>query len=97
VRLQPFAVIADEIVTGGPHQSHVPAEHPDGEGDVSGHSAAVDHQVVDQEAQRYLLQVFGQQVFGEPTRKPHQIVRGNRTGHRDRHEIPPLQFQSSAS
>jgi hypothetical protein len=25
-------------------------------------------------------------VFGEPTRKPHQIVSGNRAGYRDRHE-----------
>ncbi len=97
VRLQPLAVVADEVVTSGSDQSHVAAEHADGEGDVSGDAAAVDHQVVDQEAQRHLLQMLGQQVFGESTRKPHQIVSGNRTGYRDRHEIPPLQVQNSAS
>ena len=56
VRLQPLAVVA-EVVAGRADQSHITTQHADGEGDVSGHPAAMDHQVVDQEAQRHLLQV----------------------------------------
>jgi hypothetical protein len=90
VRLQPFAVITDKIVTGGAHQGDVATKHPDGIGDVSGHAAPMNHQVVHQETQRHLLQMLGQQVLGKSTRKPHQIVSGNRTGYRDRHENPPF-------
>jgi hypothetical protein len=31
-------------------------------------------------------------VFGEPTRKPHQIVSGNGTGHCNRHEKSTLRI-----
>ena len=59
VGLQPFAVFA-EVVAGRTDQRHVAAQHADGERDVSRHAAAVNHQVVDQEAERYLLQMIGQ-------------------------------------
>jgi hypothetical protein len=36
-------------------------------------------------------------VLGEPTGKPHQIVSGNGTGYRNRHETPPLQVLSLAT
>ena len=88
-RSQPFAVFA-EVVAGRADQRDVAAQHADGEGDVARHAAAMNHQVVDQEAERNLLQMIGQQVLGEPAGKPHQIVGRNRTGHRDRHEISTL-------
>jgi len=96
VSVQPLAVVV-EVVTGRPHQRDVATEHADCVGDVAGHAAPMNHQVVHQETQRHLLQVLGQQVFGKSTRKPHQIVGGNRTGHRDRHEKSTLRFISSAS
>ncbi len=86
VGLQPFAVVA-EVVAGRTDQCHVAAQHADGEGDVSRHAAAMNHQVVDQETERHLLQMIGQQVLGKPAGKPHQVVGRNRTCHRDRHEI----------
>ena len=79
-----------EVVAGRADQRHVTAEHADGEGDVARHAAAMNHQVVDQEAERYLLQMLGQQVLGKSAGKPHQIVGRNRTCHRDRHEISAL-------
>ena len=87
--LQPFAVVA-EVVTGRADQRDVTAQHADGERDVARHAAAMNHQVVNQEAQRHLLQMLGQQVLGESAGKPHQIVGRNRTCHRDRHEISTL-------
>jgi hypothetical protein len=50
----------------------------------------MNHQVIDEEAERHLLQVIGQQLLGKSARKPHQIVGRNRTRHRDRHEISTL-------
>ena len=88
-RLQPFAIVA-EVVAGRADQRDVTAQHADGVGDVARHTAAMNHQVVDQEAERYLLQMIGQQLLGEPAGKPHQIVGRNRTCHRDRHENSTL-------
>ena len=65
---QPFAVVV-EVLADGADQRGVAAEHADGVGHVAGHAAAVDHQIVDQEAQRHLLQMLGQQLFGEPPGK----------------------------
>jgi hypothetical protein len=96
VALQPFTVVV-EVVADRPDQRGVTPEHPDGEGDVAGHPAAVDHQVVNEEAERNFLQVVGEQLFGEPAREPHQMVSCNGTGHRDRHEKSTLRFLSSAS
>jgi hypothetical protein len=51
-------------------------------------NTAMHHQIVDQEAQGYLLEVIGQQLFGEPAGEPHQMVGRNRAGHRNRHVAP---------
>ena len=90
-RSSQFAVFV-EVVAGRADQRDVAAQHADGEGDVARHAATVNHQVVDQEAQRHLLQVIGQQLLGEPAGKTHQMVGRNRTGHRDRHEISTLHW-----
>jgi hypothetical protein len=89
VALQPVAVVAEVVARRADHRD-VTTQHADGVGDVSGHPAAVNHQVVDEKAERYLLQVLGQQLFGKSAGKPHQVVGRNRTGHRDRHEISIL-------
>jgi len=89
VRRQPPPVVV-EVRTRGAHQCNVTAEHTDRECHVARHAAAVDHQIVDQEAQRNLLQVIGQELLRKPTRKPHEMVGRNRTGHRNGHETSPF-------
>ena len=89
VRRQPLPVVV-EVIAGGADQRNVTAEHADRERHVARHAAAVDHQIVDQEAQRNLLQVIGQQLLGKPTRKPHEMVGRNRSGHRNGHETSPF-------
>ena len=88
---EPARVVV-EVRADRADQHRVSAEHADGEGDVSRDAAAVDDQVVHQEAQRDLLQVFGQQLFGEPARKLHEMVGRDRSGYRDGHEAVTLQF-----
>ena len=63
--LQPFAVVG-EIHTCRTHQYGVSAQHADGVRHVAGHPAPVDHEIVDEEAQRHLLQMLGQELLGEP-------------------------------
>jgi len=57
---------------------------------IGADTAAMDHQVVHQEAERHLLQMIGQQVLGKAAGEPHQVIGRNRTGYRDRHEISTL-------
>ena len=61
---EPLPVVV-EVLACGADQGNVAAEHADGERHVARHAAAVHHQVVDEEAQRHLLQVIGQQLLGE--------------------------------
>ena len=54
-----------EVLAYGADERDVTAEHADGVGHVACDAAAVHDQIVDQEAQRHLLQVIGQQLLGE--------------------------------
>jgi hypothetical protein len=81
---EPFAVLA-EVLADGADQGGRTAQDADRVGHVARHATAVDHQIVDQEAQRHLLQVFGQQLLGEPPGKAHQVVGRNGSGHGNRH------------
>ena len=67
-----------------------PPSTPDGEGHVARDAAAMDDQIVDEEAQRHLLQMVGQQLLGEPARETHQMVGRDRSGHRNGHEVSPF-------
>jgi hypothetical protein len=84
--LQPLAIIG-EIGAGGPHQHRVSTERTDRVRHISRDAAPMHHKVVDEEAQRHLLQVFGEQLLGEPARETHQMIGRNGTGHRNRHEL----------
>ena len=44
-----------------------------------------DHQFVDEERQRHLVELVGQELGGEPTREVHEMVGGNGAGHGDLH------------
>ena len=74
--LEPAAVVV-EVLSDGTDQRDVAAENADREGHVACDAAAMDDQIVDQEAQRHLLQVIGQKLFGEFAGKPHQMVGRN--------------------
>jgi len=87
--LQPLAVVG-EIHPRRADQYRAAAEHTDGVRHVARDPAAVHHQVVDQETQRHLLQMFGQQLLGKPSGETHQMVGGDRSGHRDGHCAPPF-------
>ena len=86
-RLQPFPVVG-EVDTGRTDQQRATAEHTDRIGHVAGHPAVVNHEVLDQEAQRHLLQMLGEELFGKPPGETHQVVGGNGSGHRDGHGHP---------
>ena len=68
----------------------VATEYADRVRHVACHATAVDDQIVDQETQRHLLQMIGQKLLGEPTRKTHEMVGRNRPGHRNGHEKSPF-------
>ena len=84
------APVVVEVLAYRADERRVPAEDADGVGHVSRDAAAVDDQIVHQEAQRHLLQVFGQQLLGELARKPHEMVGRDRSGYRDGHEASPF-------
>ena len=50
--------------------------------------AAADHQVVDEERQRDLVQLVGDELVGEPAGEVHQVVGGDRAGDGDLHGEP---------
>src|SRR6058998_2235617 len=68
----------------------ITAEHADRERHVACDAAAVDDQIVDEEAQRHLLQMIRQELLREPTWKTHEMVGRNRSGHRNGHETSPF-------
>ena len=68
------------------HRTVPEAPHP--EGDVGSHTAALDDQLLDQEAQRDMGQMLGQQLLGELTLELHQMIGGDRAGHGVRHSEP---------
>ena len=52
------------------------------------HPAAPDDQVVDEEGERHLVELVGEQLLGEPAREVHQVVGGDRAGDGDLHSGP---------
>ena len=87
--LEPLPVVV-EVLAYGAHERDVTAEQADGVRHVACDAAAVHHQIVDQEAQRNLLQVIGQQLLGKPAGKTHEMVGRNGSGHRNGHETSPF-------
>ena len=65
------------------------AELAHAERDVGRDAAAADHEVVDQERQRHLVQLVGDELVGEPTREVHQVIGRDRAGDDDLHAACP--------
>jgi hypothetical protein len=87
VPLEPGPVVG-EVGTHRADQDRAQAELAHAERDVAGHAAAPDHQVVDEEGQRDLVQLVGDELVGEPAREVHQVVGGDRAGDGDLHGGP---------
>ena len=68
-----------------PTSTGEPAELRDGVTDVRRDAAATHVQLVDQERQRHLVQVIGEQLVGELAREVHQVVGRDGPGYEDRH------------
>ncbi|SLH93121.1 Uncharacterised protein [Mycobacteroides abscessus subsp. abscessus] len=88
--LQPRPVLA-EIGADRANEQRRAIEHAHREGDVARDAAAADLQIVDEEAQRDMVELVGQQHIGEPSGKAHEVVGRDGRGHGDRHEAGPLQ------
>src|SRR5205085_2074846 len=81
---QPAAVVG-EVGADRTHQDRAEAEQTHAEGDVRGDPAPPDREVVDEERQRHLVQLVGQELLGEAAREMHQVIGRNRTGDDDLH------------
>ncbi len=86
-----------EIRANRPHQHRAAAQHAHGESHVSRDTSAMHDEVVNEETQRHLLQMVGEELLGEPTRKTHQMIGCDRSGHRNGHRSLPFIFQSRPS
>ncbi len=82
--LQPCAIVA-EVLADRPHQKWVQSKRGQSEADVGCDPTAADLQILDQEGQRYPIQLFGDQRFRELAGEPHQVVHGYGTGDGDAH------------
>jgi len=87
VTLQPGPVVG-EVGADRADQDRPQAELAHPERDVGRDPATPHDQVVHQERQRHLVQLVGQELFGEPTREVHQVVGGDRAGNSDLHGGP---------
>ena len=56
---------------------NLPAQNADSEGHIACDAATMYDQIVDQETQRHLLKMLGQELFGELPGEPHQMVGRN--------------------
>jgi hypothetical protein len=82
--LQPGAVVG-EVGADRAEQDRAQAELAHAERDVRRHAAAAYHQVVDEERQRHLVQLVGDELVGEPAGEVHQVVGRDRAGDGDGH------------
>jgi hypothetical protein len=87
VALEPGTVVG-EVGADRAHQDRVQAELAHPEGDVRRDAAAADDQVVDEERQRHLVQLVGDERLRELAREVHQVVGGDRAGNGDLHVGP---------
>ena len=62
-----------------------PPRAPDRVGDVPADTAAADDEVLDEEAQREVFELVGEQLLGELARELHQMVGRQRPAHRNSH------------
>jgi hypothetical protein len=83
--LEPAAVALVEIGAHGAHEHGLVAEAAHAEADVGPDAAALDHQLVDQEAQRQVREVLGEQLLGELPLEAHQMIGGDRPRNSYRH------------
>lgn len=85
VGFQPGAVLG-EIRADGADQQRRPVQQAHGVRDIARDPTAADLQIIDQEAQRHMVELVGQQRVGEPSGETHQVVCGNRCRYCDSHE-----------
>jgi hypothetical protein len=97
VPVEPAAEVEIEISPDGADEGRTQAQQSHAEGDVRGDAATPDHEVVHQERQRHLVQLVGQQLFGESTREVHQMVGGDRTRDGDPHVGNPCKVDGRTS
>jgi hypothetical protein len=90
VRPQPAAVVG-EVDTGRAHKHGFEAEPAEGEGDVGGDTSPADLQVVGEEGQRDLVELFGDQLLGKASGIDHQMVDGDGSGDGDAHVVVLLE------
>ena len=88
VPIEPGPVLA-EVLPDRADQQRVEAERRQPEADVGRDAAALDLQVLDQEAERDLVQVLDHQRLGEATREGHQVVHRDGAGDGDLHAGKP--------
>ena len=84
VAFEPGAVLV-EVGADRAHQHRGTAQLTHAERDVRCHAAAAHNQIVHEEGQRHLVQLIGEQLFGEPARKVHEVVGSDRTRNKDGH------------
>ncbi len=88
VALQPRPVVV-EVTTDRADEDRVQAELAHPERDVRRDAAAPDHEIVDEERQRDLVQLIGDELVGEPSGEMHQVIGRDRTGDNDLHAACP--------
>ena len=74
-----------EVLANGRHQQRLVSEGGESEGDVGATTAASDVQVIDQERQRNLVELIGNEGIGEFTLECHEVVGRNRARYCDMH------------
>lgn len=82
--LQPQLVLS-EVRAHRSDQQGCEAEAAEPEGDVRGDTAAAYLKSVDEEGERDVGELLGQQLVRDPSGEDHQVVGGYRSCHRDAH------------
>jgi hypothetical protein len=77
VALQPAAVVEVEVGADRAHERGPQAQLGHAERDVGRDAAAPDDEVVDEERERDLVQLVGEQLLRETSREVHQVVGGD--------------------
>jgi hypothetical protein len=85
VALEPGAVVT-EVLADRTDQDRGTAEHGHAERDVRTDPTAPDHEVVDEEAQGDPVQLFRDELLGEPPREVHEVVGRDASGDGYGHE-----------
>ena len=84
VPLQPGLVVG-EVGTDRSDQHRAQAQTAHAERDVGGDTTPTDLEFVDQEGQRDLVQLVGDERVGEPTREGHEVIGRDGPGDEDSH------------